>query len=169
MKKIFLLLLFIISFTACEKDDICDATTNTTPRLVIEFYDNLTIGTIPTTKNITNLLIVDQGTTNAILFNGVSKIRVPLKVDNDITKYRFIINYDAASTTPVFDDLQFNCNRNNIFVSRACGFKTTFTLNTVLFNSLVLTPISSGSWIQKIQVIQTNINNENETHIKIYF
>lgn len=169
MKKIFLLLLFIILFTACEKDDICDATTNTTPRLVIEFYDNLTIGTIPTTKNINNLLIVDQGTTNAILFNGVSKIRVPLKVDNDITGYRFIINYDAASTTPVFDDLQFNCNRNNIFVSRACGFKTTFTLATVLLNSVVLTPTSSGSWIQKIQVIQTNINNENETHIKIYF
>ena len=36
MKKILLLLAFI-ALSSCEKDDICDATTITTPRLIIEF------------------------------------------------------------------------------------------------------------------------------------
>ena len=36
MKKIILLLFVIaLSFSGCEKDDICDADTVTTPRLVI--------------------------------------------------------------------------------------------------------------------------------------
>ena len=31
--------LFLIVILSCEKDDICPETTQTTPRLVIEFYD----------------------------------------------------------------------------------------------------------------------------------
>ena len=31
--------LFLIVLFSCEKDDICPDTTQTTPRLVIEFYD----------------------------------------------------------------------------------------------------------------------------------
>jgi hypothetical protein len=33
------LFLFTVCFSSCEKDDICDANTPTTPQLVIEFYD----------------------------------------------------------------------------------------------------------------------------------
>jgi len=35
-----LALLLAVSFWNCEKDDICAETTPTTPKLVIEFYDN---------------------------------------------------------------------------------------------------------------------------------
>jgi hypothetical protein len=38
MKKI-ILLLFVIARSPVVKDDICDANTVTTPRLVISFYD----------------------------------------------------------------------------------------------------------------------------------
>mgnify|MGYP006353373257 FL=1 len=42
MKKTILLLLAVaFTFSSCEKDDICDANTPTTPRLVIGFYDFL--------------------------------------------------------------------------------------------------------------------------------
>ena len=37
MKKF--ICLFLIVIFSCEKDDICSDTTQTTPRLVIEFYD----------------------------------------------------------------------------------------------------------------------------------
>ena len=37
MKKF--ICLFLIVIFSCEKDDICPETTQTTPRLVIEFYD----------------------------------------------------------------------------------------------------------------------------------
>ena len=40
MKKIIsFLLLFAFGLSGCEKDDICDANTPTTPRLIISFYD----------------------------------------------------------------------------------------------------------------------------------
>jgi len=50
MKKIFLLL-FVFSLLGCEKDDICESTTPTTPRLVIEFYDfNASTATLKNVK-----------------------------------------------------------------------------------------------------------------------
>lgn len=172
MKKIFILLLFVISITSCEKDDICDATAVTTPRLIIDFYDNLTIGTIPTTKQVTNLGIAAQGFQTGILYNAVTKIQVPLKVTDDTTAYTFTLNAGATiAPLPQSDVLEFNCTRKNEFISRACGYRTTFTLNSVSLNGTIVTPTNTitSTWIQKIQVIKTNINNENETHIKIYF
>ncbi len=68
MKKIFLFLLISFSFLSCEKDDICDATTPTTPRLVIEFYDSL-IAT-PTLKNLTNFKAVATGMDEGVVFNS---------------------------------------------------------------------------------------------------
>ena len=171
MKKTFLLLLVLIAFSSCEKDDICDANTITTPRLIIDFYDNLTFGTIPTTKAVTNLGISSVGFSNVIL-NAVTKIQVPLKVTDDVTAFTFTLNAGATvAPLPQSDQLQFNCTRKNVFISRACGYKTTFTLNSVSLNGTIVTATNTitSTWIQKIQVIQTNINNENETHIKIYF
>jgi hypothetical protein len=53
MKKIILLLFVIVySFSSCEKDDICDANTVTTARLVISFYDVTNSAIL---KNVTNL------------------------------------------------------------------------------------------------------------------
>ena len=40
MKKHYLIFsLIALLFISCEKDDVCPATTQTTPRVIIEFYD----------------------------------------------------------------------------------------------------------------------------------
>ena len=69
MKKIQLLFicLFSISFSSCEKDDICEATTPTTPKLVIEFYDVLN----RTVKKNVNNLAVKLYQTKFICFKGM--------------------------------------------------------------------------------------------------
>ena len=44
MKKLIITsiaLVIAFSFWNCEKDDICEDGTPTTPRMIIEFYDNL--------------------------------------------------------------------------------------------------------------------------------
>ena len=113
-------------FWSCEKDDICESGTPTTPRMIVEFYDNLNPNT---QKSVTNLGIVAEGLTTGILFDNVSKIEVPLRTNFDITKYSFIL--DSKNVTISLrneDKININYTRNDEFISRACGFKTVFIL-----------------------------------------
>ncbi len=164
MKQLFLLLLLSVFFSSCEKDDICDANTPTTPKVVIEFYDAAN----PTTlKNVTNLGVIAPGFTNGFGFTVTSKIKVPLKTFQDSSILHFIQNGSIDPTTDDnLDEITFNYNRKTVYVSRACGYKTLFTLNTT--NPITVTP-DSNNWIQNVIVSQPNIENEDETHIKIYF
>ena len=86
MKRILLLLLVAISFSGCEKDDICAE--ETTPRLIIEFYD---ISNPANLRTVLNLKVKAVGQTLDLgTFNGVSKIELPLKITDTFTKYSFI-------------------------------------------------------------------------------
>lgn len=183
MKK-FLGVLIVISFifAACEKDDICDSSTSTTPRLVIDFYDN---NNISLKRYTTNLKIIGLGdgmvdtnylpndTNGGETWND-TVVYLPLRVNEDATKYNLILNSDTDDTTVELTDvLEINYTRNDVYVSRACGFKTLFNLyGDPLRDPFVLnnTPdVTSGTWIKNIQVIQSQINDENEAHIKIFF
>lgn len=167
MKKIFLFLLIAFSFSGCEKDDICDAATATTPRLVIDFYDINT--TTPTLKAVSNLGIVAPPLP-VISFNGVTRIYVPLKTTEDTTTMYFIQNgADTNATNDNTDILTFNYSRNNVYISRACGYKTLFNLNAP--NGIVQTePLTpDGTWIKNIVVVKPNLETENEVHVQIYF
>ncbi len=168
MNKISLLVLLVATlFFGCEKDDICAETTPTTPRLIIDFYDF----TNPTlSKNVTNLGIIGEGLNTVIVFNGVSKVQIPLDLTQDLSKYQFILNY--GNSDPVFintDNLQFDYTRNNVFVSRACGYKTLFTLSETSPFTQTDATNPDGLWMKNITVLQSNINNEDETHLSISF
>jgi hypothetical protein len=177
MKKLLLLLLLILSFSGCEKDDICAE--ETTPRLIIEFYD---ISNPSNLKNVLNLKVKGEGAIdfivfneslpvdnpNRYLFNG-NKLELPLKINDSITKYSLILN--STSTTNANEDfLQFNYTPQNVFVSRACGYKTIFTLNAAP-DGVIQTDadLPNNFWILDYSILTTNITTENETHIKILF
>ena len=173
MKKIILLVLAIaFIFSSCEKDDICDANTITTPRLVISFYD---INNSSVLKNVTNLSIFGEGMTEGVTYKGStlingSTVSIPLKTDADVTSFRFILNYGNTNTALVNEDnIQFNYTRSNIFVSRACGFKTEYTLDPITPFVHTDATVADEKWIQYIAVKNSTIDNENETHLEIYF
>lgn len=173
MKKIILLVLAIaFTFSGCEKDDICDADTITTPRLVISFYD---INNSSVLKSVTDLTIIGEGMTEGITYNSStlindSTVSIPLKTDADVTSFRFILNYGNANTALVNEDnLLFNYSRENIFVSRACGFKTEYTLDPITPYVHTDAAVADEKWIQYIAVKNSSIDNENETHLEIYF
>ena len=166
MKKIALLILIALSFSSCEKDDICDPTTSTTPHLIVEFYD-FSNPTIP--KTVTNLGIVSPGF-DTIPFSAVSRIEVPLKTTEDTTTFSFIQNgTDADITNDNTDIIQINYTRNDVFVSRACGYKTIFTLDNTTGIILTDAAIPDTFWIRNVNVITTNIETENEIHVKLYY
>lgn len=162
--KTVLLLIFTVSFWNCEKDDICAEGTPTTPRVVIEFYDAAN----PTVlKTVTNLGILAPGFAEGFGFNGVSLVTAPLKTTSDTTTLQFIENgSDSDTGNDNVDEITFNYTREDIYVSRACGYKTNFTLDPT--TGAVLTT-DADNWIQSITIEQPSIENENETHIKIYF
>ena len=165
MKKyILLLFILILTFSNCEKDDICAEGTPVTPRLIIEFYDAAN----PTVlKNVTNLGVIEPTFTEGFGFTGVNKIQVPLRTTANITTLNFIQNgSDTDSANDNIDAITFNYERINEYVSRACGYKTLFYLNDI--NPIELTA-DGNNWIQNIEVMQPNIETENEVHVKIYF
>jgi hypothetical protein len=167
MKK-YILMMLIIGITAyffsCEKDDICSSDTPTTPSLIVEFYntDNRT-----ELKNVTNLVLFAQGVNDSLpTFNNVSKIKIPLKTNANSTEYSFLWNYNTTTkTAEKLDTISFNYTKKDVFISRACGFKTLFYLNAE--NSIEIEP-EKTSWIKGFDVITSNIENENNTHVKIY-
>jgi hypothetical protein len=173
MKKLILLLFVIaLSFSSCEKDDICDPKTVTTSRLVITFYD---VTNSSVKKNVTDLKIFGVGMTDGVSFNGTSLINgstvsIPLKTNSDATTFRFILN--AENTNPALineDILKFNYVRENLFVSRACGFKTEYTLDPQTPYVHTDAAVPDQKWIQFIAVKNSIIANENETHLEIFF
>lgn len=162
-KTLIFLLLLSIGFSSCEKDDICAADTPTTPQLVIEFFNEVTNAS----QSVSKLKILDTETSNQLGIYNEAKIKIPLKTDVDITKYSFTINSGSAVVgAENTDKLELNYSRNNIYISRACGFKTNFVLNNPTI--LVKESLVTTEWIKKIIITKPNIINENETHIKIF-
>lgn len=178
MKKIVALVLLLISLSGCEKDDIC--VDDTTPRLIIEFYD---ITNPAALKSVVNLTVKGEGAgdfivfntslaktdPNRYLFNG-SKLALPLKLDNTTTKYSLVLN-STSLTASNEDIIEFKYTPENVFVSRACGYKTIFQLDSP--GGVIVTDSATPNtfWIQQnsINIQKYSILTEDETHIKIYF
>ena len=178
MKKIIATLLLVsFFFASCEKDDICDPSTETTPRLVLQFFDKNNISLkIP----VTNLKLIGDGMETGVPNPSGSQVwndtivYVPLRVNEDSTKYTLILNADDGDiSNDVTDILEINYTRNDVYISRACGFKTEFNLfGDPLKSPFVLnnTPnVVTVNWINKIHVIQSSITDENEAHLNISF
>jgi len=169
MKKLFkitLLLIFTSSFSSCEKDDICAEETPTTPRLIIEFYDSINTSVL---KNVANLKATGNGASTSLEFNGVNTIRLPLKTNENFTQYTLEINSTSITATKNTDLIKFNYTTNDIYISRACGFKSQFDLN--LLNATIKTnPVGDVVyWIKNIEIIKNKIETEDDIHIKMYF
>jgi hypothetical protein len=164
MKQLLVLLLTVFMLSGCEKDDICDPATTTTPMAVIEFYN---ANNQTALKNVTNLVVIAPGFTEGFLFTGVSKIKVPLKTMENATQLQFVENGGSEATSDDnIDVVQFTYTTSDLFVSRACGFKRIFNLTNT--NSNLITP-DTDNWMTSAVITQPNIETENETHIKIYF
>jgi hypothetical protein len=182
MKKILVVLLLIpFFFASCEKDDICDPLTPTTPRLVLQFFDK---NNISLTRATTNLKIIGYGMTDENYLPTDSDdttwndtlVYLPLKANQNATntKYKLILNAeDGDLTNDRTDTLEINYKKRDVYISRACGFKTLYDLfGDPLQPPFILNETAgatAGNWINDIQVLQSQINDENEVHIKIFF
>ena len=111
----------------CEKDDICSGETATTPRLVIECFDAANPNT---PKNVNNLVVKAIGLSGTIVFNGVSKIYVPIDTNNDTTQLELIQNgNDTDASNDNIDLLTLNYTRTTVCLARMWVQNEFFTFN----------------------------------------
>lgn len=171
MKKfiasITILTVIVFYLSGCEKDDICAEGTPTTPSLIIEFYnkDNQEI-----LKTI-NLEYFAEGFTDVDTIID-SRLELPLRVDADNVKWSMTYVYTPTAGNVIrnTDFMEFNYERNELYVSRACGYKTIFALDPdTANNALTDSAEDDGLWINSFRVETLNIENEDATHIKIFF
>ena len=148
MKKYyFLLLLTVIGVYSCEKDDFC--IDPITPNLVVRFYDAASTSEI---KALDDLTVWPEGRDSLYVNSATDSIVIPL----DVTNAQTIYNFQSGT---LIDQITIDYTVNEVFVSRSCGFKATFT---------DLATTSTNNWIQSIQVISTTIEDESAAHIQIF-
>lgn len=162
IKRIIVLILIIFAFKSCTKDDICPEGTAITPKLIITFND---IVNPAVRKQVVGLSIVTNYADSVVVLGRTStdSIAIPLNINSDTTKYKFIRTTITSTDTIVnVDRIDFVYERFNGYVNRACGFKTEF-------NNMEATLEEEGTlnWIQEIITNRDTINDENEAHITI--
>ena len=148
--------LFLL-ISACEKDDICLEGTQGTPRLQYDFFD---VANPENNKGVSNLTI-KAVRTDSIVPTSYTNL-LPLQTDQPFTIYEFTLNAgsDQASSTLI----QFNYDRWDEYVNRACGFRAHFILN----NQSIAQKNPETSWIKGFEIIQDTISDEETLHLALY-
>ncbi|MFA7445497.1 MAG: DUF6452 family protein [Flavobacteriaceae bacterium] len=168
---IILLFLGFGAFSGCEKDDICSESTPTTPAMVIDFYEYLNPSV---EKTFLKLEIIETEIgQDTLVFENTNTIELPLRTDAQVSTYKFILTYTNINTQITNEDLlEFRYTKNDIYISRACGYKSNFSLlesDNQNPNPILTDPAEDDFWIKELIVKQPEITNENETHLDLLF
>ena len=165
-----ILIVSIIFLTGCEKDDICPESTQTTPRLVITFYD---IDNTQERKNVESLAVYAVRDNELVLIEDISgittdSIAIPLRNDIGVSNFKFIKNYSVENNVMFGDSnhIYIDYEINDVFISRACGFIANYSITTLLNYDLMADPPITG-WITGYEIINSTVTNENQSHVKI--
>ena len=162
----FLFFLIALLFISCEKDDICGEGTPTTPQLIVRFYD---ANAPEETKPVTDMLVYGlNDLSETVFFNSIAlsttdSITVPLRTGSDVTRLVFHKDLDTSDfQTGNLDVIATNYEREDVYVSRACGFKTIFN------NFQTNLEIDPNNWIVSVEIVVTTVENQTSAHVKIY-
>ncbi|WP_179377127.1 DUF6452 family protein [Winogradskyella wichelsiae] len=197
MKNVkFLILLIAVALINCERDDICAATTQTTPRLIIEFYDATDTDELLNVPRITvygeglftdedgvttepieesDLIITDYDDDDSYVFNvNSNKIALPLIVGNEgeLTTTRFVLEKDTDLRIDDDEDTNSNIDIIEISYNNEFVYVSRACGYKSNFNSLGVSRVADDdNWISNIEIEETtqeSIEDESTTHVRIY-
>jgi hypothetical protein len=173
-----LLFLAFICNQGCERDDICDSDKITTPRLFLAFY-NIDNPEDLNPKNVSKFRVQGIGNNETLTdLDGTKnkqEILLPLKTTETITQYSLHKNYSVNDNGTPNDTTDDYLNGNEdiitieyvteeVYVSRACGFKT-------VFKNIRITVADDGDrWIQNYRSVDDNqiVENEDAPHFRLF-
>lgn len=163
MKKIWFGALIVLGFLACEKDDICDGGDSETPNVVISMFDN---NNPEVPKPAAKVCIIADNYSDTIVYKQTSRIELPLQITTNETGWNVLLYQPTATNDTIIltDHLNFNYQTNEVYVSKACGYKVNFTeFSTTKDNA------TSQSWIQSIFPLTNEIINEDNAHVQLFY
>ncbi len=166
MKKIIITLIVlsgIISFSACEKDDIC--VDGDTPLLIVRFYDvedTTEIKEVPGLQ--VNGLIIGTDTLEILPNASSDSIALPLRAAENNTSFLISQTLSNPDTT-LTNILTISYEVQDKFVSRACGFVANYD---GLDAAAVVGTAEDSLWIRDIEIITSLVENSTEAHVKIF-
>tara|TARA_R110002049_G_scaffold86004_4_gene218638 strand:- start:6256 stop:6738 length:483 start_codon:yes stop_codon:yes gene_type:complete len=159
VKKLIPILLFILLFSACEKDDFC-IQNPVTSKLIIDFYDDTNRETL---KNVQGFSIIADGKIDSLFTDQTTNsISIPLNSLTEETIYTLKKN-DSGGATANNEIATFTIkyNTEEEYVSRSCGYKILF--KNVEFSS------STSSWITDFTPTTiTNLDDQTTAHVQIF-
>ena len=170
-----LAIVLLLLNSSCEKDDICPEATPTTPQLVIRFYD---IVDNDQTKSVSNLYAYGlDDSNNVILFEGLNvsttdSIAIPLRTGQISTRFILHSDFEIEENDPDDpdddvilgnpDEITVNYTPEDVYVSRACGFKTVFrNLSFVVDND-------GDNWIINSSVVINDVEQQTQAHVQVF-
>ncbi|GGH03483.1 hypothetical protein GCM10011416_23030 [Polaribacter pacificus] len=157
-KTIVALLLFTLVASSCEKDDIC--LEPTTPKLILRFYDNNN----PTdTKTVQRLSVWAANKDTLTGYKSISTDSIALPLDINATQTIYHLKRNTVSGNKINNEyatITINYAKEEVFVSRSCGFK-------ILFNSVNFS--INNDWIQTVTPANdVSINDETKAHAQVF-
>ncbi len=167
MKKFWFLACMVIGISACEKDDICEGGTSETPNVVINLYDGFDTEQL---KVATKIAMIAQGFSDTIFYKNTNKIEVPLQINTNETQWSLLLyvppTVSGNDTIIKQNDVRFNYETHEFYVSKACGYKVDF----YNFNANLISNDSTGnSWIHNISNLTREITSDDHAHINLYY
>jgi len=159
LKNKSLLICLFLFLLSCEPDDICLSSIEDTPKLILGFYDQNT-GEL---KEVNNLKIQGLSNEEIYTYQTIDSIGIPLKNSENLTVYTLTKDFNEnTSNSGNEDKIYFNYNYNWNYISRACGFITTYDIQDIIIEN------DSENWILNTEIIETNIIDEKNIHVKIF-
>lgn len=160
---------------SCERDDICPEITSTTPDLIIDLFD---YSNEDSSKNVFKLVIAGVGSDTVLPGYELvtsNQLVLPLKTTENTTQFRLLEGTTVNDNDTPDDDtddyyegnediITINYTRTEVFVSRACGYKTIFENVTVQLES------DEDNWIKSISPLNSNqsVEDETEAHFNLF-
>ena len=151
--RVILILFFFIS---CEPDDICLESNEDTPNLILKFVDSFS----SENKSVSNLRIKGINNIEDFFVGNVDSISIPLNNYENTSSFSFTKEFESNQSNE--DLIYFNYARNNVYISRSCGYKMEYDIENIIIEN------DNSNWIEDAIIETRTVNNEMSHHVKIY-
>ena len=146
------LFLILLLHQSCEPDDVCNVGNPSTPQLVFRLYDANQPSQL---KSVDTLRVKDTENESILQFINTDSIAIPFQINSNNMDFDFMISEGIS------DELLIDYQTQDMYLSRACGFQSTFIINEIEISS-------NQSWINTIEIVTNEILVDTLAHVKIY-